>query len=79
MQGGVFNLSGRRDLNSRPHGPEPCALPVCATPRFAKSPCGGKRANYTIATCFDKLWVEQYHLAVNIEPTGHAIITLAYD
>ena len=22
-----------RDLNSRPHGPEPCALPNCATPR----------------------------------------------
>src|SRR3954471_4076151 len=27
--------SGREDLNLRPHGPEPCALPVCATPRDA--------------------------------------------
>ena len=25
--------SGWRDLNSRPHGPEPCALPSCATSR----------------------------------------------
>ena len=25
--------SGRADLNCRPHGPEPCALPNCATPR----------------------------------------------
>jgi hypothetical protein len=29
-----FNLSGREDLNLRLHGPEPCALPDCATPRF---------------------------------------------
>ncbi len=28
-----FRLSGREDLNLRPHGPEPCALPDCATPR----------------------------------------------
>jgi hypothetical protein len=26
--------SGRVDLNHRPHGPEPCALPGCATPRL---------------------------------------------
>jgi hypothetical protein len=26
-------LSGRADSNCRPHGPEPCALPNCATPR----------------------------------------------
>ncbi len=26
-------LSGREDLNLRHHGPEPCALPGCATPR----------------------------------------------
>ena len=26
--------SGRGDLNSRPLGPEPSALPGCATPRF---------------------------------------------
>src|SRR5712691_2591877 len=25
--------SGARDLNPRPHGPEPCALPNCASPR----------------------------------------------
>ena len=39
----------------------------------------GKRANYTIAICFGKLWVEQNHLTINIETTGHAIIALAYD
>ena len=27
-------LSGREDLNLRPFGPEPNALPDCATPRF---------------------------------------------
>src|SRR5690606_11306522 len=26
--------SGRADSNCRPHGPEPCALPNCATPRI---------------------------------------------
>ena len=26
--------SGRKDLNLRHHGPEPCALPDCATPRI---------------------------------------------
>lgn len=25
--------SGRQDSNLRPHGPKPCALPGCATPR----------------------------------------------
>ena len=29
-----FRLSGREDLNLRPFGPEPNALPGCATPRF---------------------------------------------
>ena len=29
--------SGRRDLNSRPFGPQPNALPSCATPRVATS------------------------------------------
>ena len=28
--------SGRGDLNSRPLGPEPSALPSCATPRTIK-------------------------------------------
>ncbi len=28
-----INWSGREDSNLRPHGPEPCALPDCATPR----------------------------------------------
>src|SRR5436190_8943571 len=26
--------SGRQDSNLRPHGPKPCALPGCATPRY---------------------------------------------
>jgi hypothetical protein len=26
--------SGRQDLNLRPHAPQACALPGCATPRF---------------------------------------------
>src|SRR5438552_5181489 len=29
----VTTWSGREDLNLRLHGPEPCALPGCATPR----------------------------------------------
>jgi len=28
------NWSGRQDLNLRPHAPQACALPGCATPRF---------------------------------------------
>ena len=28
--------SGRRDSNSRPHDPEPCARPNCATPRWVR-------------------------------------------
>ena len=33
--GFVFrNWSGARDLNPGPHGPEPCALPNCASPRL---------------------------------------------
>src|SRR5690348_13514358 len=31
----VSSGSGREDLNLRLHGPEPCALPGCATPRDA--------------------------------------------
>ena len=31
---GNLKWSGRRDLNSRPLGPEPSALPSCATPRL---------------------------------------------
>jgi hypothetical protein len=30
-----FRLSGRQDLNLRPPGPQPGALPDCATPRGA--------------------------------------------
>jgi hypothetical protein len=30
------SLSGRADSNCRPHGPEPCALPNCATPRKSR-------------------------------------------
>ena len=32
--GGEESGSGREDLNLRPFGPEPNALPGCATPRF---------------------------------------------
>ncbi len=28
--------SGARDLNPGPHGPEPCALPNCASPRHQR-------------------------------------------
>ena len=33
---GLFIWSGRQDLNLRPHGPKPRALPNCATPRKAQ-------------------------------------------
>ena len=32
-----IKTSGQRDLNSRPSGPKPDALPDCAMPRVAKS------------------------------------------
>src|ERR1041384_6507334 len=34
------NWSGARDLNPGPHGPEPCALPNCASPRHLPSELG---------------------------------------
>ena len=64
-----FELSTSRTRTVRSTG-------LSHTPRV---PFRGKRANYTIATCFGKLWIEQNHLTINIEPTGHAIITLTYD
>src|SRR5438477_13218061 len=34
----VFKIwSGARDLNPGPHGPEPCALPNCASPRLEQT------------------------------------------
>ncbi len=36
MDGSFDKVSGREDLNLRPHGPEPCALPDCATPRYLR-------------------------------------------
>jgi hypothetical protein len=38
-----------------------------------------KRANYTIALCFGKLWVEQYFLAVQVKQARHTVIILADD
>ncbi len=37
MQNG-FYLSGRQDLNLRPHAPQTCALPGCATSRTKQLP-----------------------------------------
>ncbi len=37
----LFLQSGREDLNLRLHGPEPCALPDCATPRKITACPGG--------------------------------------
>ena len=31
--------SGRVDLNHRPHAPQACALPGCATPRYLGEVC----------------------------------------
>ena len=36
MLSAPFIWSGRRDLNTRPFGPEPNALPSCATPRWSQ-------------------------------------------
>jgi hypothetical protein len=33
IRGDIVPLSGRLDLNQRPHDPQSCALPDCATPR----------------------------------------------
>ncbi len=35
----LVSRSGRADSNCRPHGPEPCALPNCATPREGAGRC----------------------------------------
>src|SRR4029453_13285079 len=37
--------SGREDLNLRLHGPEPCALPGCATPRRDRLIVQGRHAS----------------------------------
>ena len=42
--GGQGLWSGRADLNRRPFGPEPNALPSCATPRRTESIAQGRRA-----------------------------------
>ena len=36
----AFEVSGRQDLNLRPPGPQPGALPDCATPRCSSSEAG---------------------------------------
>jgi hypothetical protein len=41
----VFKIwSGARDLNPGPHGPEPCALPNCASPRRLSQHARQRRA-----------------------------------
>ena len=39
--------SGARDLNPGPHGPEPCALPNCASPRRESDSIGALRQTLT--------------------------------
>src|SRR4051794_16701414 len=42
---GFYRRSGRQDLNLRPPGPQPGALPDCATPRgYELRTCAAKRA-----------------------------------
>ena len=41
------NLSGRQDLNLRPFGPEPNALPGCATPRCSSVSIRGAKISTT--------------------------------
>src|SRR5258708_19708393 len=45
------NWSGARDLNPGPHGPEPCALPNCASPRRESDSIGALRQTLTDSTC----------------------------
>ena len=42
----LCNWSGRRDLNPRPLGPEPSALPGCATPRQLIADFGSRIADW---------------------------------
>jgi hypothetical protein len=42
---GLSCVSGRQDLNLRPPGPQPGALPDCATPRGASSASGRRESN----------------------------------
>jgi hypothetical protein len=41
--------SGRLDLNQRPFGPQPNALPDCATPRVARSVDQSRRSGLATA------------------------------
>ena len=41
-----FSQSGREDSNLRLHGPEPCALPGCATPRITSCLSRGDREKH---------------------------------
>ena len=49
--------SGRLDLNQRPFGPQPNALPDCATPRGGSilaclGPCAGRSGTSVVPSCF---------------------------
>jgi hypothetical protein len=44
------NWSGARDLNPGPHGPEPCALPNCASPRRENDSIGATARDADNAT-----------------------------
>ena len=45
---GAFIWSGRQDLNLRPRGPKPRALPDCATPRRLPTVYVSNRGDYTL-------------------------------
>src|SRR5262249_4308019 len=59
--------SGREDLNLRLHGPEPCALPGCATPRRDRLIVQGRHASQAyFPTSFTNL--HSPHARVFISP-----------
>jgi hypothetical protein len=64
-----FELSTSRTRTVRSTGLS--HTPIC------NIPLRGKRANYTIAICFRKLWVKQYHLAIEIEQARHPVVILS--
>ncbi len=75
MQNG-FYLSGRQDLNLRPHAPQTCALPGCATSRTKHLPsviCHLSTVNCQLSTVNSK-WAANIGGKRNFQVILHKIL-----
>src|SRR5271168_2555133 len=60
-----FLVSGRQDLNLRPPGPQPGALPDCATPRGQQAGDGNRTRSKSL---------EGFCATKTLRPRAHAIL-----